>query len=255
MSGKDDVPTLWMLAQKAVRERFGTRGTAGLVVVGAVLFLYWNWNHVKALPGVRQSLAFFARSSVTEDEKFFGDPITGSMRGADPNEILKSLASISETTNLVVYPGLEMPLTAEFEGRPWDQFLDDLCHVVGCGYRFENAILRVAPVAVLEREERLFPPPEAFGGSLTDLNVAAASSIEVVRDLAADAGYSIYLPADLVGVPITLSLHQVPSDQAIDLVCRLASLVCSLEKGGRLRVVSFEEHERRLAVEASSDAR
>ncbi len=101
---------------------------------------------------------FLSRDVTPGDRKYYGEPMTISLKDADIKDLLRTFHEISGL-NIIVQPGVRGTVTVEFVDVPWDQALDQILKINGLGYQIEGNVMRVAPTATLreeaEEEQRL----------------------------------------------------------------------------------------------------
>jgi type IV pilus secretin PilQ/predicted competence protein len=96
----------------------------------------------------------FEPITVTAQEKqFTGHPISLDFKDGDLQDIFRLFADISGL-NIVVNPGVTGKVTLKLNEVPWDQALDLILKANNLGYTLENNVIRIAPLAALQREEQ-----------------------------------------------------------------------------------------------------
>jgi type IV pilus assembly protein PilQ len=93
----------------------------------------------------------FGVQSMGNQPKFVGEPVTLSLKDSDITEVLRTFAREFDL-NIVIQPGVGGPVTVELEAVPWEQALDAILKTQNLGMELEGNILRIAPVAQLQRE-------------------------------------------------------------------------------------------------------
>ncbi len=87
--------------------------------------------------------SFEAQDVTREGKKYFGEPISLSLREADIKEVLRTFAKISGL-NIVVHPDVEGEVTVELNQVPWDQALEIILKLNDLGYEMEGNVMRIA---------------------------------------------------------------------------------------------------------------
>jgi type IV pilus assembly protein PilQ len=85
------------------------------------------------------------------ERRYFGEPISLSLKDADIKDVLRSFAEIADI-NIVLQPGVRGTVTVELEGVPWDQALEQILKLNGLGMEIEGNIMRIAPIGLLRQE-------------------------------------------------------------------------------------------------------
>jgi type IV pilus assembly protein PilQ len=93
----------------------------------------------------------FGIQDLSTERRYFGDPVTLSLKDADITEVLRTFAREFDL-NIVIQPGVSGPVTVELDGVPWDQALESILKVNGLGMELEGTILRIAPITRLQQE-------------------------------------------------------------------------------------------------------
>jgi type IV pilus assembly protein PilQ len=94
----------------------------------------------------------FEAQAVGETERVYvGEPIDLKVTNADVTDVLRSFAAISGL-NVVVQPGVNGVVTAELEGVPWDQALEQILKINNLDYELDGNVMRIAPTEVLRKE-------------------------------------------------------------------------------------------------------
>jgi type IV pilus assembly protein PilQ len=95
--------------------------------------------------------ASFSSQPLEGEKTYVGEPIDLKVNNSDVTEVLRSFAQISGL-NIVIQPGVTGTVTAELEGVPWDQALEQILKINGLGYELEGNVMRIAPTSVLRQE-------------------------------------------------------------------------------------------------------
>ena len=93
----------------------------------------------------------FAVQRLENATDYVGDPVSFAVKDADLTEVLRTIARYAEL-NLIVQPGVNVPITIEFEQVPWDQALDQILKMTGLDKQLEGNILRVARKDLFRQE-------------------------------------------------------------------------------------------------------
>jgi len=86
------------------------------------------------------------------EQQFTGEPITLTLKDADIKDVLRTFAKLTGL-NIVLDPGASGSVTVELYDVPWDQALDLVLRINDLDYVLENNVMRVAPIAKLEKEK------------------------------------------------------------------------------------------------------
>jgi type IV pilus assembly protein PilQ len=108
-------------------------------------------QEVQAAAGAQQG-QFKPRTIVGDEEKYSGDVISMKIKDSDLRDVILYLADIA-TLNVVFDPEVRGTVTVNLQEVPWDQALDIILKQNKMGKTVEGNILRIAPIAVLTREE------------------------------------------------------------------------------------------------------
>ncbi len=84
--------------------------------------------------------------------RYTGEKISLNLKDADLRDVVSSFADLSGLS-FVVDPEVKGTATVTLKDVPWDQALELILMVNGCGSVREGKVMRVAPVAKLMREE------------------------------------------------------------------------------------------------------
>jgi len=95
---------------------------------------------------------FRPRTVVGEEEKYSGDIISLKIKDSDLKDVVLYLAEFAGL-NVVFDPDVRGTVTVNLQDVPWDQTLDIILKQNKMGKTIDGNILRIAPVAVLTREE------------------------------------------------------------------------------------------------------
>ncbi|MGB8959098.1 MAG: type IV pilus secretin PilQ, partial [Candidatus Aminicenantales bacterium] len=95
---------------------------------------------------------FKPRTIVGEEAKYSGDLTSLKIKDADLRDVVLYLAEFAGL-NVVFDPDVRGTVTVNLQDVPWDQALDLILKQNKMGKTIEGNILRIAPIAVLTREE------------------------------------------------------------------------------------------------------
>ena len=95
---------------------------------------------------------FKPRTITGEEEKYSGDLTSLKIKDADLRDVVLYLAEFAGL-NVVFDPDVRGTVTVNLQDVPWDQALDLILKQNKMGKTIEGNILRIAPIAVLTREE------------------------------------------------------------------------------------------------------
>jgi type IV pilus secretin PilQ/predicted competence protein len=95
---------------------------------------------------------FRPKTIVGEEEKYSGDIISLKIKDSDLKDVVLYLAEFAGL-NVVFDPDVRGTVTVNLQDVPWDQALDIILKQNKMGKTIEGNILRIAPVAILTREE------------------------------------------------------------------------------------------------------
>ncbi len=93
----------------------------------------------------------FGARTVSEERKYFGEPIDMTLKDADVVETLRSFSKIAGL-NIVIQPGVSGRVTVELHDVPWDQALEQILKINGLGYEVDGNIMRIASLDTLSKE-------------------------------------------------------------------------------------------------------
>lgn len=132
---------------------------------------------------------------VGEEEKYSGEVISMKLKDSDLRDVVLYLADIAGL-NVVFDPDVRGTVTVNLQDVPWDQALEMILKQNKMGRTIEGNILRIAPIAVLTREEeeqrRLKESKELAGPVLVrtiTLSYSKASDVQaLLRSKISDRG-------------------------------------------------------------------
>ena len=105
----------------------------------------------EAVPAPAEISPFAATVIGGEGPVYTGTRISLDFKDADVRNILRLIADISDL-NIVAGPDVQGSVTIKLQDVPWDQALDVILLSNGLGKTMDGNILRIAPIAQLEKE-------------------------------------------------------------------------------------------------------
>ncbi len=99
-----------------------------------------------------QQAQFKPKTIVGDEEKFSGDIISLKIKDSDLKDVVLYLAEFAGL-NVIFDPDVRGTVTVNLQDVPWDQALEMILKQYKMGKTIEGNILRIAPIAVLTREE------------------------------------------------------------------------------------------------------
>ena len=105
-----------------------------------------------AVAAEEQQTQFKPKTIVGDEEKFSGDIISLKIKDSDLKDVVLYLAEFAGL-NVVFDPDVRGTVTVNLQDVPWDQALEMILKQNKMGKTIEGNILRIAPIAVLTREE------------------------------------------------------------------------------------------------------
>ena len=178
-----------------------------------------------------------------DDRQFTGHPISLDFKDGDLQDIFRLFADISGL-NIVVNPGVTGKVTLKLNEVPWDQALDLILKANNLGYTLENNVIRIAPLAALQREEqdrRKLAEERALAGDLVvysrRLSYAKATELQpTVQKVALSARGTITL--DQRTNTMIITDLPVNIERAKDLITDLDRATSQVEIEARIVVTS-----------------
>jgi type IV pilus assembly protein PilQ len=177
------------------------------------------------------------------ERQFTGHPISLDFKDGDLQDIFRLFADISGL-NIVVNPGVTGKVTLKLNEVPWDQALDLILKANNLGYTLENNVIRIAPIASLQREEqerRKLAEERALAGDLEvwskRLSYAKAGELEAtVKKVALSSRGTITLDPRTN----TMILTDLPAnlERAKELIADLDRATSQVEIEARIVVTS-----------------
>ena len=106
----------------------------------------------RTAPAVSQAAKFKPTTVANAEEKYSGDIISLKIKDSDLKDVVLYLAEFAGL-NVVFDPDVRGTVTVNLQDVPWDQTLDIILKQNKMGKTIEGNILRIAPIAVLTRED------------------------------------------------------------------------------------------------------
>ncbi len=106
----------------------------------------------KTAPVTSQAAKFRPTTVASAEEKYSGDIISLKIKDSDLKDVVLYLAEFAGL-NVVFDPDVRGTVTVNLQDVPWDQALDIILRQNKMGKAIEGNILRIAPIAVLTRED------------------------------------------------------------------------------------------------------
>jgi type IV pilus secretin PilQ/predicted competence protein len=106
----------------------------------------------KTAPVASQAAKFQPTTVTAAEEHYSGDIISIKIKDSDLKDVVLYLAEFAGL-NVVFDPDVRGTVTVNLQDVPWDQALDIILKQNKMGKTIEGNILRIAPIAVLTREE------------------------------------------------------------------------------------------------------
>jgi type IV pilus secretin PilQ/predicted competence protein len=194
-------------------------------------------------PPTTRPIEFEPAAPAGQVKVFTGHPISLDFKDGDLQDIFRLFADISGL-NIVVNPGVAGKVTLSLKEVPWDQALDLILKANNLGYTLENNVIRIAPIAALQREEqerRKLDEERALAGVLEvwskRLSYAKAGELEAtVKKVALSARGTITLDPRTN----TMILTDLPAnlERAKELIADLDRATSQVEIEARIVVTS-----------------
>jgi type IV pilus assembly protein PilQ len=195
----------------------------------------------------------FEAQTLGEQKRYTGAPISLDFKDGDLQDIFRLFADISGL-NVVVNPGVGGKVTLKLTEVPWDQALDLILKTNRLGYTLEENVIRIAPLAELQREEqekRKLQEEKQLAGDLETmrkrLSYAKANELEpTVKKVALSARGSITLDARTN----TMIINDLPLylERARNLIAELDRATPQVEIEARI-VVTTRNFTRDLGIQ------
>jgi type IV pilus assembly protein PilQ len=179
-----------------------------------------------------------------QEKQFTGHPISLDFKDGDLQDIFRLFADISGL-NIVVNPGVTGKVTLKLNEVPWDQALDLILKANNLGYTLENNVIRIAPLAALQREEderRKLTEARALAGELVPYRhrLSYAKAIDVEPTLKKAGVISARGQVTIDTRTNTLIIQDLPNyiEQAKELLADLDRATSQVEIEARIVVTS-----------------
>jgi type IV pilus secretin PilQ/predicted competence protein len=138
-----EVPVTTLCAPSQPVEAASTAGAPKTVVAQ---------SGTKSAPVTSQAAKFQPTTVMANEEHYSGDIISIKIKDSDLKDVVLYLAEFAGL-NVVFDPDVRGTVTVNLQDVPWDQALDIILKQNKMGKTIEGNILRIAPIAVLTREE------------------------------------------------------------------------------------------------------
>jgi tetratricopeptide (TPR) repeat protein len=156
-----------------------------------------------------------------------GGLVTIDFRDGDLQDAFRLFADMSGM-NVVVQPGTQGRLTYRCVDRPWDEALEQILAPNGFVARIQGNVVWIGrPEDLGERRP--------FAGKAISVKFQDESLAAALQEIASNGAATVDLAPGVVG-RVTLELHEVPWDQAFDLLAHANGLTWT-RSGDVLRVV------------------
>jgi len=158
-----------------------------------------------------------------------GEPISLRLEDAELAEVVLTFSKITDLHFVVVpevnrYDLLNQTVSVVFDGTPWDAVLNEILADAGLGWTLEGSVVWIHPPLQAPDGDR------NFAGDPISLDLEGADLRKVIQVFSAQTGHTFDLdPA--VDAQVSVSLEDVPWDQALDLILRISGLSYSLDNG------------------------
>jgi len=144
-----------------------------------------------------------------------GAPITLDLKDGDLQDVFRTFADTTRL-NVVVHPGVGGKVTYRGHKVPWDEALERVLAPNGFVARLDGNLLEIG-------RPRGFGERRAFTGAPISFEFVSKDLVEALGEIAAHGHAHVEVPEGVTG-RVTLFLHEVPWDQAFDLLVRLNGL-------------------------------
>jgi type IV pilus assembly protein PilQ len=94
-----------------------------------------------------------AAADASEAKRYTGHPVSLDFQAADLKAVLRTFSEISGL-NVVIDPSVSGTVDVALHDVPWDQALDIILRANKLGYTVDGTVVRIAPLKVLEDEEK-----------------------------------------------------------------------------------------------------
>jgi hypothetical protein len=144
-----------------------------------------------------------------------GAPIDLDLQDGDLQDVFRQFADTTGL-NVVVHPGVQGRVTYRARQVPWDESLERVLAPNGFVARLDGNLLEIG-------RPRDFGERRAFTGAPISFAFVSKDLVEALREIAAHGHARVEVPEGVTG-RVTLFLHEVPSDQAFDVLARVNGL-------------------------------
>ena len=184
---------------------------------------HWDANWQKAALLMNPPRLVWA-STAPGPRTYKGKPISMETKDGDLQDVFRLFADVSGL-NVVVFPRTQGKLTYTAHEVPWDQALHDILAPHGLDYRWEGNVLTIARPEQLGTARTGSDPERVtrYAGAPIDVDLKNLDLRGTLVGLAATGGADVSFQP-LVNGGVTIKLHQVPWDQAFDVVVAVNGL-------------------------------
>jgi hypothetical protein len=144
-----------------------------------------------------------------------GAPLDLDLRDGDLQDVFRQFADTTGL-NVVVHPGVQGRVTYRARQVPWDEALERVLAPNGFVARLDGNLLEIG-------RPRVFGERRAFTGAPISFEFVSKDLVEALREIAAHDHARVEVPESVTG-RVTLFLHEVPCDQAFDVLARVNGL-------------------------------
>lgn len=144
-----------------------------------------------------------------------GAPIDLDLQDGDLQDVFRRFADTTGL-NVVVHPGVQGRVTYRARQVPWDEALERVLAPNGFVVRLDGNLLEIG-------RPRGFGERRAFTGAPISFEFVSKDLVEALGEIAAHGHARVEVPEGVTG-RVTLFLHEVPSDQAFDVLARVNGL-------------------------------
>jgi type IV pilus assembly protein PilQ len=104
------------------------------------------------MEAIKHEIGLGETSVMTGGSRFTGRKISLDLQDADLVNVMRLFAEVANL-NIILAPDVKGKVTVRMVNVPWDQAMSIILKMNGLGYALEDHILRIAPVAVLAKED------------------------------------------------------------------------------------------------------
>jgi hypothetical protein len=144
-----------------------------------------------------------------------GAPIDLDLQDGDLQDVFRQFADTTGL-NVVVHPGVQGRVTYRARQVPWDEALERVLAPNGFVARLDGNLLEIG-------RPRGFGERRAFTGAPISFEFVSKDLVEALGEIAAHGHARVEVPEGVTG-RVTLFLHEVPWDQAFDVLARVNGL-------------------------------